>query len=269
MRAFNVRSLGSGWVASVPVSGGPFTRRIGTAEESAECRVDSSGKVFFYAGSIPPLGEKIAVSYRTTQRAVGRAVNTANQQALAAAGSPAIATWIGTVTKPPARSSADCRNAALVIAQAAASVSALWSGTYKGTRESFAIDVWPGDALELNAPSTNLDAQVVVRSVKVSYRASLPDVLQYEIAFANDWADDLAIRTNNSVPADAWLPAQVAPTVLGNLQSATVTALSNTMVTIDTGKTPPTGGGFEIRTRDNGFMAEATRRWLCGARHRG
>ena len=255
MRAFNVSNLGSGWVVSVPVSGGPFTRRIGTAEESAECRVDRSGKVFFYAGSIPPLGEKIAVSYRTTQRAVGRAVNTANQQALAAAGSPAVATWIGTVTRPPARSSADCRNAAQVIEQAAASVSALWSGTYKGTRESFAIDVWPGDALELNAPSTNLDAQVVVRSVKLSYRASLPDVVLYEIAFANDWADDLAIRTNNSVPVDAWLPAPVTPTVLANLQSATVTALSNSTVSIDTGKTPPVGGGFEVRTRDNGFMA--------------
>lgn len=53
------------------------------------------------------------------------------------------------------------------MAQAAASVSALWSGTYKGTRASFAADVWPGDALLLNAPSTSLNAQVVVRTVKV------------------------------------------------------------------------------------------------------
>ncbi len=255
IREFNMRRFGSGWVESVPASGGSFTRRTGTAEESAECRVDRSGKVTFYAGSVPTLGEKIAVSYRTMQRAVGRSVNTASQQALAAAGSPATATWIGTVTRPAARSSADCRNAAHVIEQAAASVSALWSGTYKGTRMSFTTDVWPGDALELNAPSTNLDAQVVVRSVKVSYRASLPDVMLYEISFANDWADDLAIRTNNSVPADAWLPAPVAPTVLANLQSVTVAALSNSTVTIDTKKAPPSGGGFEIRLRDNGFMA--------------
>ena len=97
-------------------------------------------------------------------RAVGRAVNTASQQALAQAGSPSVAAWIGSVTNPPARSSADCRNAALAMEQAAASVSALWSGTYKGNRTSFAADVWPGDALLLNAPSTNLNAQVVVRS---------------------------------------------------------------------------------------------------------
>ena len=41
------------------------------------------------------------------------------------------------------------RNAAQAIEQAAAGVSALWSGTYKGSRMSFAADVWPGDALAL------------------------------------------------------------------------------------------------------------------------
>ena len=71
----------------------------------------------------------------------------------------------------------------------------------------------------------------------------------------SEYIDDLAIRTNNSVPADAWLPAPVAPTVLANLQSVTVAALSNSTVTIDTKKAPPSGGGFEIRLRDNGFMA--------------
>ena len=52
-----------------------------------------------------------------------------------------------------------------------------------------------------------MNAQVVVRSVKLSYRASYPDLVQYAIAFANDWADDLAIKTSATVPADAWLPA--------------------------------------------------------------
>ena len=42
----------------------------------------------------------------------------------------------------------------------------------QGNRASFASDVWPGDALLLNAPSTNLDAQVVVRTVKVTYSPS-------------------------------------------------------------------------------------------------
>lgn len=255
MRAFHLSNLGSGWVMSTPTEGGAFSRRVGTTDEAAECQVDSSGKVTFYAGAIPAYGEQVAVSYRAMGRAVGRAVNEASQQALAGAGLPSVATWIGTVTSPPARSSADCRHAAQVMQQAAASASALWSGTYNGTRSSFATDVWPGDALLLNVPSANLDAQVVVRTVNVSYRASVPDLFEYEVAFANDWADDLAIRTNGTVPEDAWLPVPVAPTLLANLSAMTVTEVSGSTVTINSGATPPAGGGFEVRRRDHAFMA--------------
>jgi len=255
MRALNLTNLGSGWVVSTPPSGGAYTRRTGTTAEAAECYLERTGKVVFYTGYVPVAGERIAVSYRTVGRAVGRAVNTASQAALSAAGMPAVATWIGSVTNPPARSSADCRNAALAIEQAAAGVSALWSGTYKGTRYRFASDVWPGDALLLNAPSTGLDAQVIVRTVKVSYQASYPDLVEYSIAFANDWADDLAIKTSETVAADTWLPAPIAPTLLANLNSLTVTALNGSTVTVSAGVTPPTGGGFEVRRRDFAFMA--------------
>ncbi|MGD0097727.1 MAG: hypothetical protein ABSB60_14640 [Terracidiphilus sp.] len=254
MRALHLTNLGSGWVVSTPPSGGPFTRTLGTTGEAAQCHLERTGKVVFYTGYTPAVGEQVAVSYRTIGRAVGRAVNTASQQALAQAGMPAEAAWIGSVTSPPARSSADCRNAALAIEMAAAGVSALWSGTYKGGRLSLASDVWPGDALALNAPSADLNAQVVVREVTVSYKASCPDLVEYAIAFANDWADDLAIKTGGMVPADAWLPAPIAPTVLANLTGLTVTALNGSTVTINAGVTPPTGGGFEIRTRDFAFM---------------
>ena len=254
MRAINLTNLGSGWVVSTPPSGGPFTRRVGTSAESAECHVERTGKLVFYSGSIPAVGEQVAVSYRAVGRAVGRSVNTASQAALALAGLPSVSTWIGTVTYPAPRSSADCRAAASVMQQAAASVSALWAGNYRATRASFATDVWPGDALLLNAPSANLNAQVVVRSVKVSYRASNPDLVEYAIAFANDWADDLAIKTSATVPADTWLPAPIAPTVLANLTGLTVTSLAGATVSISTGITPPTGGGFEIRRRDFAFM---------------
>jgi hypothetical protein len=254
MRAINLTNLGSGWIVSTPPNGGPYTRRIGTTAEAAECHLERTGKVVFYDGYVPVSGEQIKVSYRTVGRAVGRAVNVASQTALALAGMPSESAWIGTVINPPARSSADCRNSALAIVQAAAGVSALWSGSYKGSRMSFAADVWPGDALLLSAPSTNLDAQVVVRSVTVSYRASYPDLVEYAITFANDWADDLAIKTSATVPADAWLPALIAPTTLTSLNSLAVTALNGSTVTINTGVMPPTGGGFEIRLRDFSFM---------------
>jgi hypothetical protein len=254
VRGLNLVNLGSGWVISTPPSGTPYTRRLGSTAEAGECHLERTGKLAFYTGFTPAAGEEIAVSYRTTGRAVGRAVNAASQQALAQAGSPSVATWIGSVTNPPARSSADCRNAAVAIEESAAGVTALWSGTYKATRASFPIDVWPGDALALNAPSANLNAQVVVRSVKLSYTASYPDLLEYAIQFANDWANDLAIRTSETVPADAWLPAPIAPTVLANVNDLTVTALNGSIVSINTGITPPSGGGFEIRRRDFCFM---------------
>jgi hypothetical protein len=255
MRAFNLKNLGSGWVVSTPSGGSAYTRRVGTTAEAAECHLERAGKVVFYTGYAPAASEQVAVSYRTIGRAVGRAVNAASQQALTQAGTPSEAAWIGSVTSPKARSSADCRNASLVIEQASAGVSALWSGTYKASRFSFATDVWPGDALQFNAPSLNLSTQVVVRSVKVSYKASYPDLVEYAITFANDWAADLAIKTGATVPADTWLPATIAPTYLANLNALTVTSLNGSTVTVNANVTPPTGGGFEIRRRDFAFMA--------------
>jgi hypothetical protein len=115
--------------------------------------------------------------------------------------------------------------------RAAASVSALWSGTYKCTSAALDTDAWPGDALVLSAPSANLSAQVIIRSVKLTYTASCPDLVHYAISFANDWADDLAIKTSATVPADAWLPAPISPDYLSNLSGLAVTAMSNGQVT--------------------------------------
>jgi hypothetical protein len=254
MRALNLTNLGSGWVVTTPAGGAPVTRRTGTTAQSAECHIESTGKLVFYTGFAPPAGEQIAVSYRAVGRSAGRSVNITSQQALAQAGLPSVSAWIGSVTNPAPRSSQDCRNAALAMVQAAASASALWSGTYKCTGTELDADVWPGDALELNAPSANLNAQVVVRGVALSYTATYPDVVQYAIVFANDWADDLAIKTSATVPADTWLPAAVSPTYLPNLNALAVTAMTGANVTINTGATAPSGGGFELRRRDNCFM---------------
>ena len=255
MRALYLKNLGSGWVVSTPPSGNAYTRRVGTTADAAECHLERSGKLVFYTGYAPIAGEQVAVNYRTIGRAVGRAVNIASQQALLEAGMPSEAAWIGSVTQPKARSSADCRNAASAIVQASAGVSALWCGTYKANRFDFASDVWPGDALQFNAPSLNLSTQVVVREVTISYKASYPDLVEYAIVFANDWASDLAIKTGATVPADTWLPVLVAPTYLASLNTLTVTALSGSTITVNANVTPPTGGGFEIRRRDFAFMA--------------
>jgi hypothetical protein len=227
---------------------------LGTLAEAGECSLDRLGRLVFYPGFTPLPGEQIAVSYRTQGRAVGRAVNSRSQQELAASGLPAVAQWIGSVTSPAPRSSADCRNAAAAMVAASAGVSALWNGKYKCAGVTLSADVWPGDALLLNAPSLSLNSQMIVRSVKLSYASSYPDLLGYDISFANDWADDLAIRTSDAVPEDAWLPADVSLRVLSNLTNLTATNISWATVTISTGVAPPPGGGFEIRRRDFAFM---------------
>jgi hypothetical protein len=254
MRALNLTNLGSGWVITTPPNGSPTTRRVGAPTQSAECAVESGGRLVFYPGFTPVAGEQIAVSYRAVGRAVGRAVNTSSQQQLADSGLPPVSAWIGTVTNPPARSSQDSRNAAFALAQAAASVRALWGGTFKCSSADLNADAWPGDALDIDAPSAGLEAELVIRSVKLTYTASCPDVVQYTIYFANDWADDLAIRTGFSVPSDAWLPAPISPVYAPNLSGLAVIAMSGGTVTINTGATPPVGGGFEIRRADNCFL---------------
>jgi hypothetical protein len=227
---------------------------LGSVAQAGECVLDSTGRLVFNTGFIPVAGERVAISYRTVGRAVGRAVNAASQQALADSGLPAVSQWIGSVTGPLARSSADCRNAAAALAAASAERTALWSGSYKCTSASLSSDVWPGEALLLTAPSLDLDSQLVIRSVKLSYASTYPDLVAYDISFANDWAEDLAIRTSDLVPTDSWLPAPVSSAALPSLTKLVVSSITGGTVTIDAGVPAPPGGGFEIRRRDFAFM---------------
>ena len=265
IRSFFLKGLGTGWVSSTVPGGTARTRRLGTLADASECHLTRAGSLSFYTGYAPVLGEIVAVNYRTIGRAVGRAVNATSQAALAAVGAPPTAVWTGTITEPAGRSSLDCRNAATALVTAASSVSAAWSGTYKTTNVALNSgsggDVWPGDALMLTAPSFpatgagGLDAQVMVRTVMLRYGASQPDLVQYAIAFSNDWANDLAIKTSRKVPVDAWLPAAISPAYLENLTALTVTGISPAAVSVQTNVTPPTGGGFEVRRRDFAFQA--------------
>jgi len=263
MQSLFLKGQGTAWVTSTVPGGSARTRRLGSLADGGECYLTRTGQLTFYTGLQPVLGERVTVLYRTTGRAVGRAVNAASQAALVAAGSPATAVWTGSVTEPAGRSSQDCRNAALALVTAASSVSAAWSGEYRSTNFGLGLstgaDIWPGDALLLTAPSLpvaeggGLNAQVVVRQVELEYRTSQPDLMGYAIAFSNDWANDLSVRTSRAVPADAWLPAAVSRTYLANLNGLAVTGISATAVTVNTNVAPPTGGGFEVRRRDFAF----------------
>ena len=120
------------------------------------------------------------------------------------------------------------------------------------------METCPGDILALTQNGTT--TSVIVRKVEVDRAPASPDLLTYKIAFANDWAEALGLTLSESIAADAILPtaptttAQLtAGTVLPNLSQLQLTSATTTALQIDAGLTPPSGGGFEVRRRDNAF----------------
>ena len=254
IRSVNVVQEGPVWVTSLPHNGNMTTRRIGTTAQGADCKVERTGKLRFYPLSVPQMGEQIFVSYRTKRRAVARMANAVNAFPQGSSQFPSTARWLGSVTSPKPMSSADCENAASALLSLSSSRAAAWKGTYAGWNMEIQGDIWPGDLLAVTAPSANMNANLVVRSVQIDITCSAPQMNKYTIHFANDWADALAIKTSSTVPADTWLPLQpqdIEP--LANLPALNASLNSNNAIQINAGVAPPMGGGFEVRRRDWSF----------------
>jgi len=125
-----------------------------------------------------------------------------------------------------------------------------------------AQDVWPGDILAVT--SNGVTSSLLVRSVVVKDGGAVPEVLQYETKFANDWAtewaDGVGIKLNEEIAANALLPQTASNSpgqFLANLQQLAVTSLTDTALQVDAGTAPPAGGGFEVRRKDWEFGAGA------------
>jgi hypothetical protein len=123
-----------------------------------------------------------------------------------------------------------------------------------------AEDVWPGDILAVT--SGGITSSLLVRSVVVQDGGAVPEVLRYEVKFANDWAtewaDGVGLKLSEEIAANAELPqtaASAAGQVLANLQQLAVTSLTDTALQVDAGTAPPAGGGFEVRRKDWAFGA--------------
>ncbi len=251
-----VTEAGAVWVTSQDPGGTVFTRRLGLATQASDARIERNGRLHFYATSVPALNETITVTYRTIHRSVARL---ASPESIAAEGNatiPGTSRWAGSVASPPARSSADCENAAFALLTLATSRAAAWSGKYTGFNLQSASasngDVWPGDVLAVDAVSTGLNANLVVRAVTIECANSSPDLTKYTIEFANDWAEALSMKLSSTVPKDAWLPQQplAAVTVLGSLSTLAISSVTGSAIQIAAGVAPPVGGGFEVRRRD-------------------
>jgi hypothetical protein len=250
-----VEQQGPIWVTGTPLSGTPVVRRLGTTAQGADCTMDRAGQLRFYPASTPQAGETIAVSYRTSRRSAARMANASSIATESNGGKlPGSACWVGSVVSPVPRSSADCENAANAILAVSTSRAAAWKGTYTEWNADQQGDVWPGDVLAVASTSAGLTANLVVREVEIDVASGMPDLTKYTISFANDWADELAIKTSSSVPADAWLPQEAETTApLGSLNALAVASISGSTIQIAAGVTAPAGGGFEVRRRDWSF----------------
>jgi hypothetical protein len=243
---------GAVWVTSQDPGGTAFTRKLGLATQGADARIERTGKLRFYATAVPAANEIITVTYRTSHRSVARIASSASLAAEANGPIPGTARWIGSVVSPQARSSADCENAAFALLALATSRAAAWSGKYTAHNLQSPHDIWPGDVLAVDAVSTGVNENLVVRAVTIEAGSSSPDLTKYTIDFANDWADALSMKMSSAVPKDAWLPQQpeTAVTVLPNLATLSVTSVTGSAIQIAAGVNPPAGGGFEVRRRD-------------------
>ncbi|WP_446745004.1 hypothetical protein [Silvibacterium acidisoli] len=252
---FAIEQQGPNWVVSTPPGSSPIVRRLGTTAQGADCEVERTGRLRFYSTTTPQAGEVIAVTYRTGHRSVARMANTASIASLGSGGQiPGTAAWIGSVTSPAPRSSADCENATLALLDFSTNRGAAWKGTYTAWNMQQTSDVWPGDVLAIDAASVSLNANLVVRTVEIQPVPGVPELLQYRIGFANDWADAISVKTSATVPATVWLPQQAETTSpLANLAAFTVTSLIGSAIAVSAGITAPSGGGFEVRRRDWAF----------------
>ena len=257
-----VTQPGSVWIVSTLPGGALQTRLIGIAGQGVDCIVASGtpagadGKVTFLAGRIPVAGERVTAFYRGEQRSVARLADAASIAAEAVGGTAGTSRWLGKVLQPIGRSSVDCESAAQAILAFATSRSAAIAGAYKTVNPS--TDIWPGDILSII--SAGITSALLVRSVDVSDGSAMPEVLNYNIKFANDWAtewaDGLGLKLSEDIAADAILPQTALDSpaqVLANLQQLALTSLTETALQVDAGTALPAGGGFEVRRKDWSF----------------
>jgi hypothetical protein len=246
------------------------TRLVGAIADGAECIVDASSSpaLQFFSQYVPVQNEAIAVRYRSSGRALVRITDTASIAAHANGSDDGVRGAVRHVVAPPARSAAECEQAALALLDD--STLAPWSGTYRCASDLLpsgsASDVFPGDALAVNIPSRAANFTSIVRQVDIEVADPNSDRSLYTLAFANDAAATLGFEFNPAhlrEPLDLTATTATAgSTFIADLAVAEVTGVTSTTVSIDAGATPPAGGGIEVRTSDSGWGLASDRNLL-------
>jgi len=237
------------------------TQLVGSLSNGAQCLIASSTSLDFYPAYVPPLNALIVVSYRGTGRAVADVVNAASVASLASGADDGVRGIVRTVKLPGARTQTDCENAALAILDDA--VGAAWSGTYTTWSDFLpgaAADIFPGDAIAVNAPTRSAVFDAIVRKVTIEMRDPADDRGRYSIEFANDAATLLGMQDGASATTVTLqdtpvrlLTTQVGTYYVTDLTDAQITNVSSTTADVDAGEALPGGFGIEVRAHDFGW----------------
>jgi hypothetical protein len=237
------------------------TRLVGTLSDGAECNIASGPALDFFTAYVPAPNELIEVRYRGRGRALTRITNPASIAAAQNGSDDGVRAIVRHVKAPPARTALDCEIAALAIFDDA--TGAAWEGEYDTWSDFLpggAADIFPGDALQVNAASRAAAFQAVVREVDITVKDLVGEHSEYKIKFANDSAKPLAFEFEAAKIATlpevtAITNTQVGSVFMANLTAAEITQVSSTTITVDAGATPPAGGGFEVRWSDTAWGA--------------
>jgi hypothetical protein len=236
-----------------------ITQLVGPLSEGAECNVTSSAELEFYSAYVPASNQMIGVRYRGQGRALARIINPASIAAQTCGIDDGLRGAVRHVKAPPARTAADCENAALAFLDD--SIGSAWKGAYETWSDFLpggAADIFPGDGLSINAPSRGAILQAIVHEVEVTVNDLQGEHSTYKITFANDAAEIVAFQFEASelktIPVVNELTnTQVGSTFLPALTDAEITAVTSTTVNVDAGIAPATGGGIEVRWSDSGW----------------
>jgi hypothetical protein len=236
------------------------TRLAGSLSEGADCKVSMEPALQFFPQSMPVPNEFISVHYRGSGRALARVSNPDSIAASSRNGDDGVRATVRNIKAPSARTAGDCEQAALAILDDAAEHA--WSGEYDtwsdflpGTAE----DIFPGDALDVKAPSRGAVFVGTVREVEVEFADLSDDHSLYRIRFADDAAESLAMQYSAGLVADALDLRAESVGSIGSLflpdltRAEIILPPGSTSVSMDAGIDPVSGGGIEVRWSDTGW----------------
>jgi hypothetical protein len=233
------------------------TRLPGALSEGAECSISESPALQFFSAFVPESNEKILVSYRGRGRSAAHINDPSSINSEKRGNDNGVFGTVCEILSPSPNTSADCSNAALALLDD--SVREAWTGEYRFWSDSLSTneDIYPGDAIDVSAPTRNADFRAIVREVEIYVHEVANDHLEYRVRFADDQAEPLALAftevASATVPVIRSLATSELRTPLPALTAAEVIDITSTSITIDTGVSPPTGGGIEVRRSDAGW----------------